>query len=273
MRAILLTLLLLSCANPTKSIKNDIMEMKSKPHVFTSYKSGKHSMRLASSGSSHLPPLLFIHGSPGSWEAWAAFLNNKDLQKNFHLIAVDRPGFGGSDTGKSELSLKEQADAVSAALAFNVSGKKAIVIGHSFGAPVAVRLSLDHADLVKSMILVAGSVDPDLEETKWYQNVATWWPVRVMIPDSLRVANEEIMGLKDELKKMVPEWKNITSRVVIIQGDADDLVQKENVDFMKKVLGDKIVRLEMIKGMNHFVPWKRPDLILNAIESESKTSL
>ncbi len=270
MRAILLSLLLLSCANPTGSIKKDIMIMKSKPHIFTSYQSGKHNMRFASSGAPTLPPILFIHGSPGSWESWAAFLNNQELQKKFQLISIDRPGFGGSDTGIAELSLNEQADAIFGALSFNKSGQRAIIIGHSYGAPVAVKLSLNHPESVKSIVLVAGSVDPDLEETKWYQNVATWWPVRSLIPNSLRVANEEIMGLKKELKAMVPKWKDLKSRIVIIQGDADDLVQKENVDFMKRLVADKIMNVEMIPGLNHFVPWKRPDLILKAIESESK---
>ncbi len=270
MRAILLSLFLLSCANPTKSIKKDIIEMKAKPHVFTRYKSGNKQMQFASSGSELLPPVLFIHGSPGSWEAWAAFLNNQELQKKFHLLSVDRPGFGGSDPGNSELSLKVQADAVAAALAFNKSGQKAIVVGHSYGAPVAVKMALDHPGMVKSLILVAGSVDPDLEETKWYQNAATWWPFRVIIPTALRVANEEIMGLKPELKSMKKEWTNLSSRIVIIQGDADDLVQKENVDFMKKLVSDKIVRIEMVPGLNHFVPWKRPDLILQSIATESQ---
>ncbi|MEZ4903542.1 MAG: alpha/beta hydrolase [Spirosomataceae bacterium] len=37
-------------------------------------------------------PLLFVHGSPGSWDNFKAFLKDTFLLKHCHLMSVDRPG-------------------------------------------------------------------------------------------------------------------------------------------------------------------------------------
>ena len=110
------------------------------------------------------------------------------------------------------------------------------------------------------------SVDPDLEKIKWFQYPATWWPLRLLIPSQLRVCNEEILPLKSELVAMLPFWKNIKAPTVLIQGELDDLVPPANLDFLLKNLNDKIVLKTMkIPELNHFIPWKRPDLIIQGI--------
>ena len=36
--------------------------------------------------------VVFLHGTPGDWKAWAHFMADPELQKRATLIAVDRPG-------------------------------------------------------------------------------------------------------------------------------------------------------------------------------------
>tara|TARA_R110000868_G_scaffold304437_10_gene565130 strand:- start:2976 stop:3374 length:399 start_codon:yes stop_codon:yes gene_type:complete len=57
--------------------------------------------------------VLFVHGSPGSWDNFLGFLSDTSLLKNFHMIAVDRPGFGKSGNGIPEKSLEQQAASIS----------------------------------------------------------------------------------------------------------------------------------------------------------------
>ena len=265
---ILVSLLLLTaCMNPMKSIENHKKEFtENYKDNFISYQVKGRNMRLAWSGNPELPPIIFVHGSPGSFDAWSEFLVNKDLQKKYHLIAVDRPGYGGSDKGAVELSVQKQSEDIIAALQFNKSHKPAIVIGHSYGGPVVARMAMDYPERVSGLILVAGSIDPMLEETKWYQHVATVKWLNWMVPQFLLVCNDEIMALKPELELMLPLWAKIKVPTIILQGDQDDLVNPSNLAFAKsqlthaQILGD-----DMISGMNHFILWKRPELIIDSI--------
>ncbi|MFZ4405600.1 MAG: alpha/beta fold hydrolase, partial [Pseudobdellovibrionaceae bacterium] len=255
------------CQNPMKSIETDIANFKKQsPQQFTSYKTKHRQMQVAWAGDPTKRPLIFVHGSPGSWEAWAAFLMNKDLHKKYHLLAVDRPGYEGSTYGRTEPSLAKQAADIIEVLQFNQSGLPAILIGHSYGGPVIAKIAMDFSQKVGGLIFVASSVSPDLEKIKWIQNAATWWPFRALIPSALRVCNEEIMALKDQLNLILPDWKNIHARTVLIQGDQDDLVPKENQFFLQEhIRKDLIIKSTMIPAMNHFIPWRRPDLILQGI--------
>src|SRR5665647_2658567 len=51
-------------------------------------------LHFALSGNDSLPTLVIIHGSPGSWSNYAAFMYDADLQKKFRVMSIDRPGFG-----------------------------------------------------------------------------------------------------------------------------------------------------------------------------------
>jgi len=203
------------------------------------------------------PLILFIHGSPGEWQGWVEYLNDPELQKHAHMIAVDRPGFGGSDKGKTERSVEEQCRQIAPLLAKASPGQKVLVVGHSYGGPVAVRLAMDHKQITDLLIL-AGSIDPSQEQIEWYQYVAEWPLIRWIMPREISVANQEIMALKASLTEMLPLWPRITQRVTVMQGEKDRLVPPENADFAQRMLTKahplKIIR---IPEMNHFIPWTR----------------
>jgi pimeloyl-ACP methyl ester carboxylesterase len=64
---------------------------------------------------------------------------------------------------------------------------------------------------------------------------------------------------------MLPLWADIHIPVTEIQGETDDLVPPGNADFAKLMLVNAPVKVQMIPEMNHFIPWRRPDLIRDAI--------
>ena len=260
-------LALSSCISPTGNLQAEVNEFKKEfPNQIQKYDGKNRTMNYAWSGNSAKQALLFVHGSPGSWEGWVHFLRDPELLKNFQLIAIDRPGYGGSGEGKTEVSLAAQAEDLLEVLKVNKSQRPAILIGHSYGGPVIARAAMDHPEKVAGLIFVASSVDPDLESTKWFQYPATWWPFRVLIPAALRVCNEEILPLKAELQKMAPLWKNISAKVVLIQGQKDDLVPPGNLDYLIKNLNQtNVVKIFKIQEMNHFVPWQHPELIFQGI--------
>jgi pimeloyl-ACP methyl ester carboxylesterase len=263
-----LVILLSSCANPTVAVNSEIKRFKLEHKDQILKFNGKNGViGYAWSGDPTKRPIVFVHGSPGSWEGWSHFLLDPELQKNYHLISIDRPGFGESRPGIPVTSIAAQASDVIEILKLNKSQKAAILVGHSFGGPVIAKAAMDSPDLIAGLVFVASSVDPDLETIKWFQYPATWWPIRLLIPSELRVCNEEILPLKSELIAMLPFWKNIKARSALIQGELDQLVPPGNQDFLIKQLDQKtIVKVMRIPELNHFVPWKRPNLIVEGIQ-------
>lgn len=215
-------------------------------------------------GDTSKPSFLFVHGSPGTWDNFLGFLSDEKLLEKYHLIAVDRPGFGKSDYGKPERSLKKQSEDILAVLIEEQT--TATLIGHSYGGPVIMRMAIDAPELVDGLISVAGSVDPELEKTKWYQIPVHYKVLSWILPGFLYSTNEEILALKKELEEMIPCWKNITQPVSVIQGGKDNLVPEGNAYFIENMLPHNNPNMVIIPEMNHFVPWTNPDLIRDEME-------
>ena len=99
-------------------------------------------------------PVLLIHGASSHIGTWRPTI--VPLLKDKYLVAAyDRPGMGyttdrpaGSDT------LEIQAK-VAAGVIEQLGLKKPIVVAHSWGGAVALRLALDRPDLVGGLVLIA----------------------------------------------------------------------------------------------------------------------
>ena len=225
-------------------------------------------MNYAEIGSDTLPVAFFVHGSPGSWSGFMGFMKDTVLLKKVKMVSVDRIGFGESDYGYADESLVRQAQYLKPiVLKYKQMGKKIILIGHSLGGPMIARMAMDYPELIDNLIIVAGSIAPDLEPNeKWFRIPMDFTPIRVLIPASFRASNHEILYLKPELEKMLPLWKNIRQPVIVIQGGKDMFVSPKNADFAEKMLVNaKSLKVIRIDTMNHFVPWSHPQLIKKAI--------
>ncbi len=218
-------------------------------------------------GDEDLPLVIFVHGSPGSLSAFIDFMADTALLKRAQLITVDRAGFGESNFGYSEKSLEKQAQYLKPILEKYKNNKAVILVGHSLGGPVIARMAMEYQPLIDGLVIVAGSIDPELEPHEaWFRAPLSTPFLSWILPRSFRASNHEIYKLKPELEKMLPLWKNITCRVKVIQGKKDDLVSPANADFAKKMLVNAAsVDLILKDDMNHFVPWQHPELIRGAI--------
>lgn len=233
---------------------------------------GSAPLRRTGRTADSLPTVLFIHGSPGAWDAFIGFFADSSLYNRAQLLSVDRPGFGKSGLGDPEPSLQAQAADLAPLLRLSRSDQKPILVGHSLGGPVAARLAMDYPELVGGLILVAPSIDPDLEKKEWYRPIGNAFPFRQWLPTELDVSNQEIMPLRGELQQMLPLWAGIRVPVIIIQGEDDPLVPPGNAAFARRVLVNAPVTIQMIPKMNHFIPWSRPDLIHDAILHQLNTN-
>ena len=231
------------------------------PHFFTIEKDGR-SIHYTQVGDPTKPLVLLVHGSPGSASAYLTFLADTQLTRFAQVIAVDRPGNGFSDFGRSEPSLQQQA-AVLQPILERHRHSVAVVMGHSYGGPVVARLAMDYPELVDGLFLMAGSIDPELEPREWWRKPLDQPWLRWMFPTSMVVANQEIRPLYEELQAMLPLWASITCPVTVVQGTKDTLVPAGNADFARRMaVNSSRLDIRMIEGGNHFILWTMQDYMV-----------
>lgn len=110
----------------------------------------RHSVAEAGSGE----PLMLVHGFTGAKEDFADFLDGF-ADRGWHVVAPDLRGHGASEAPEDEAaySLEEMA-ADLLALADELGWDTFDLLGHSMGGMVAQVLVLEHADRLRSLVLM-----------------------------------------------------------------------------------------------------------------------
>ena len=213
------------------------------------------------------PLLVLVHGSPGSLVAYEDYYMDTTLLEKYMIISIDRLGFGYSDFGKSEPSLANHAKLIGAILK-DYPNQKKLLVGHSMGGPVIAKVAMEYPQLADGLMMIAPSISPDLEPSNTWRKALNWKPISILTPDALRICNQEIIPLKEELEMMMEGWKNITIPVTVIQGEEDSLVPEGNADFAKVMLQNSpYVNIQKIKDGNHFILWNRNSFIKEEIKA------
>ena len=224
-----------------------------------------HSVHYVETGDSEKPILLFIHGSPGSWNAFKEYLADTLLLKKYRMIAIDRPGFGYSDFNIAQ-NLSVQSQRISEFIKSIDNKKQVILVGHSLGGPVIAKLAVDHPDWYSRIVILSGSIDPKAENPEKWRKVIKAVPIRYLIPGALRPSNDELWWLKQDLIDLEPELKKITCDVTIIHGIKDVLVPYSNVAFMtKSFINAKSLDTIIIEKADHFIPWSHYEIVRDAL--------
>ena len=217
---------------------------------------GRH-IHYAQTGEDSLPTLVFIHGTPGSWNAFANYLEDKDLLAKYRLISIDRPGFGFSDFGRAE-NLQRQSELISPLLHKLDNGQPMYLIGHSLGGPMIILLSADNPKFFDGLVMISGSVDPAVEKPEKWRPLLFNTPLNLLIPGAFRPSNVELWYLKTDLVKLQEAYKKVDCPVYFIHGDKDTWVPPGNVSYAKKMLVNaKSIEEHMLPGGNHFIPWTK----------------
>ncbi|HEY7869318.1 MAG TPA: alpha/beta hydrolase [Methylomirabilota bacterium] len=116
--------------------------------------------------------VVCIHGLTANHTCWASIADV--LSPAHRLIAYDLRGRGESDKPETGYSLAHHGDDL-LALLDHFGLRKAVLLGHSLGAGIALRFAALHPERVAKLILVDGGID-----------------VRAEVVDSLRPAIERL---------------------------------------------------------------------------------
>lgn len=217
-------------------------------------------IRYYESGADSSSQVVFIHGAPGSLESYRPFLTHPALQTRARLLSVDRPGYGGSGSGRVETSVQRHAELIRPLLQ-----PGAIVVGHSFGATIAARLAMDYPGLIGGVVLVAGSLSPDHERPFFFTRAMERRVFNWLLSDAMRMANAEKYTRIPELSLMAPLWENITAPVVLFHGTRDSIVPFTHSEYAASMIPDGLADLRILPDEQHFILWTEVELIVEAI--------
>jgi pimeloyl-ACP methyl ester carboxylesterase len=116
--------------------------------------------------------IVLLHGASGNACDLGLDLF-ETLSRRWHVLSVDRPGHGWSDRpgGAQDADPRRQARLIRDGLhALGVAD--ALVVAHSWSGGLALNLALDHADLVRGVVLAGGATHPwPGARISWYHRI------------------------------------------------------------------------------------------------------
>ena len=112
------------------------------------------------------PLVIFIHGYPDSWALWRYVISSASLQQSASIVAVDLPGFGGSE-GLGKYSATNVLENLTEFIITmrtrygvendaGVCQKPTVIVAHDWGCVISMRLAAEAPELADRFILSNG---------------------------------------------------------------------------------------------------------------------
>jgi len=241
------------------------------------------SSSLTKASSTGLSPVLLLHGWGPSKETFDGVING--IKNLCDIYALDFPGFGGSDEPSTPWHLDDYTDMVIAFIDA-MSLKNPIVIGHSFGGRVAIKLA-NRITLDKLILTSSAGIVPKRPLT-YYTKVYGYKAMRLLnhLPLLHFILNEPVKAYGEkygsaDYKKASPMMKRILSLVVnedltpllkniqtptlLIWGDQDTATPLKDAKRMQKEIPD--AGLVIFEGAGHFGYLEQPERFNTIIKS------
>lgn len=112
------------------------------------------------------------------------------LAKDHRVIAFDRPGFGHSERPRNRIWTAEaQADLLWRAL-YEIAVHRPLIVGHSWGALVALAMALHYPADTAGLILLSGYYYPSVRRDV----MAMFWPAVPVVGDIMRYTISPLLG-------------------------------------------------------------------------------
>lgn len=246
------------------------------------------------------PPVLLVHGIPGSSGAWTA-VSHGLVDAGFRVLAPDLLGFADSErpAALDDLWVGAQATALAEVLD-TVDAVPAIVVGHDYGAPISVVLAARRPRSVSGLVLASGNLFTDtpipvpLNAVTWpliggvVGRVALSGPaLRMMLHAGVgrpRVRLDRAVYLGDAaqrraiktifagaLRELFDRYgqveaalANLRTSTVVLWGDRDPFFGIEQAHRTADAIPDATLRVEA--GAGHFLPAERPAAFIDAVQ-------
>jgi pimeloyl-ACP methyl ester carboxylesterase len=114
------------------------------------FDAGAVAINYVEEGPPDAPPLVFLHGVMGRWQAWSPIM--PAFADAWRVYALDHRGHGLSGHTPGHYRIVDYAADVGAFLR-GVVGRPAVLVGHSLGAIISIPVAADVPELVRAVVL------------------------------------------------------------------------------------------------------------------------
>lgn len=189
--------------------------------------------------------VVIITGTPSWSEYWAPTI--AALPATREMIVADRPGFRTSEPEGAVRDLTKQADALAAMLDTH-PGERVLLVGQSFGAPVATLMAQRYPDRVHALVLVSpffGDRGPTARRM-----IGAGRIFHGVLPRDMRNSITEVVAQTDQLPAVWTALRGLEQPIVFIHGDDDTFVPLEASQRIAAEYGHTLVT---VSGGDHFL--------------------
>lgn len=130
----------------------------------------EHGPLAPSGASAALPDLYCLHATAYSGQTLLPLLQR--LGDTRRVLALDTPGYGGSDGPPAEIDFAAYADAIAEAIVATRSGSGPVdIFGYHTGALLATELAARHPQLVRRLILIGVPYFSEADKAAWSEKL------------------------------------------------------------------------------------------------------
>jgi pimeloyl-ACP methyl ester carboxylesterase len=256
-------------------------------------------------------PVVLLHGNGSLIQDFESSGLVDLVAKNHRVIVFDRPGFGHSDRPRNIVwTPAAQAELIELALA-KIGVSNAIVLGHSWGASVAVAMALKYPALVRGLVLASGYYYPTLRPDVVAAIVPSLplvgdilahtlspllsritWPLMMekifgprsipekfgAFPKEMALRPSQIRASAAESALMIPdayvlhgEYTDLKMPVVIIAGEQDKLIDTETQS-ARLHTDVSHSSFHRIAGNGHMIQQTATDQVMSAIREVNRST-
>lgn len=214
-------------------------------------------------------PIFLLHGNGEDGTYFANQLSY--FSDGYRVIAVDTRGHGQSPRGTAPFTMEQFAVDLKE-LMDRLQIQKAVILGFSDGANIAMKFALRYPEKVTALILNGGNLNTKgVKKSIQIPIEIGYWLTRLFAKKSEEAkAHMEILGLMVHEPNIEPAaLQTIQTPALVIAGTRDMI--KEN---HTKLIAGSIpnAKLSIIKG-DHFIAQKRPQEFNKEVEAFLRTEV
>lgn len=250
-------------------------------------------------------PLVLLHGNGSMIQDFESAGLIDMAAQNYRVIVFDRPGFGHTSRPRNVIwSADAQADLFMEALV-RLNVQQAVVLGHSWGASIAIALAVRHPAFVQALVLASGyyfptaradvlvqsgpaipglgdifayTLSPILSRVLWPAMLRKLFGPRPVphkfqsFPKALAVRPSQIRASAAEAAMMIPaaihaskSYSELSLPIIIVAGEDDRLI---DIDEQSGRLHSEVKQSKMhrIPGAGHMVQQSATGDVMSAID-------
>lgn len=213
--------------------------------------------------------LIFLHGWGVNSRYWFKIIENL---KQFNIYLIDLPGFGESQVPPTSYNVDDYKNIVKEFIN-KISLKKIVIIGHSFGGRITIKLASENPEYLKKIILVDTAGVVNSSSAKKIVSIFAKLISPIFKPSFMQSVRKKLYSVlgseyleNEKLSKifsnvvsedLVKILKNISVPTLIIWGNKDKITPLIFAYLIKQKI--KNSKLLILKNAGHFSFLDQPE--------------